>query len=704
MRNQHFNQHFTPIMWGLIIFILSSCMKTEKNIFFQEYQTPHQTFPFDKIQIKDYLPAIREGIKLHEEEIEKIVKNQEQPAFENTIVALERSGAALSQVQRIFYNLLSAETNDEMEAVANEISPEETEHTNNIFLNEELFARVRSVYEQKESLTLTPEQQTLLENTYDDFVSRGAALHPEDKEIYRELSKKLNLLELQFGQNVLKATNQYQLAITDEPELSGLPQSIKDAAALKAKEKNVEGWLFDLSAPSYIPFMKYAGNRKLREKLYTAYNTKATGGEIDNRPVVTEIVDIRLQIARLMGYEDYASYILRKRMAENKKNVYDLLDKLLDAYKPAAMEEINEVQMYAARNGAKFKIMPWDWSYYSEKLRDEKYSINDELLKPYFELENVKKGVLGLATRLFGLQFKKNAEIPVYHKEVEAYEVFDKDSSFLAVFYMDFFPREGKRNGAWMTQYKGQWIDSNGKNHRPHVSIVTNFTRPSDTQPSLLTFDEVTTFLHEFGHALHGMLTSCTYESLSGTNVYWDFVELPSQIMENWALEKEYLNEFAIHYQTGGKIPAGLIQKIKDAANFNIGYQTLRQLSFGLLDMGWHTLNVEFKGDVKAFEQQAWEKAQTLPVIDETLMSAQFSHIFSGGYAAGYYSYKWAEVLDADAYSMFSKNGIFDKETANAFRKEILSKGGTEHPMILYKRFRGQEPTIEPLLKRTGIK
>ena len=677
-------------------------MKTEKNIFFQEYQTPHQTIPFDKIRLEDYLPAIRKGIELHNEEIKKIVENKEKPTFENTIVAFERSGSALSHVLLVFYNLLSAETNDEMDAIANEIAPEETEHSNNIFLNEKLFTRVHSVYEQKDSFILTPEQQTLLQNTYDAFVSRGANLNPEDKEKYRELSKKLSLLELQFGQNVLKATNQFQLIITDESQLSGLPASIKDAAAMKAKEKNVEGWLFDLSAPSYVPFMKYADNRELRKELYLGYNTKATHGEFDNNPVIREIVNIRLQIARLMGYEDYASYILRKRMAEKKENVYDLLNKLLEAYKPAAMAEVAAVQTYANKKGVDFEIMPWDWSYYSEKLRDEKYSINDELLKPYFELENVKKGIFGLTTKLYGLQFKKNEKIPVYHPEVDAYEVFDKDSSFLAVLYTDFYPRKGKRNGAWMTEYRGQWIDENGKNHRPHISIVMNFSRPTDSLPSLLTFDEVTTFLHEFGHATHGMLANATYESLSGTNVYRDFVELPSQIMENWGLEKEYLDGFAIHYKTGEKIPTYLIQRIKNAANFNIGYQTLRQLSFALLDMGWHTLNTEFTGDVKAFEQKAWENTQLLPAIDETLMSSQFNHIFSGGYAAGYYSYKWAEVLDADAFSMFSKNGIFDQGTADAFR-ELLSKGGTEHPMILYKRFRGQEPTIEPLLKRTGI-
>ncbi|MDR2963053.1 MAG: M3 family metallopeptidase [Bacteroidales bacterium] len=678
-------------------------MKAQENIFFQEFNTPRETFPFDKIKTDDYLPAMREGIRKHEAEIKAITENKAKPTFENTIVALERSGAALSRVQQVFYNLLNAETSDAMDAIANEIAPEESEHANNIFLNEKLFKRVETVYKQKDKLTLTPEEQTLLRKTYEAFVSRGAGLSAADKEKYRELSKNLSLAELQFGQNVLKATNHYHLTISDEAQLAGLPQNIKEAAALKAKEKNTEGWVFDLSAPSYIPFMKYAENRDLRRTLYLAYNTKATAGEWDNRPVLVNIANTRMHIANLMTYEDYAAYVLRKRMAENKENVYDLLYKLLDAYKPIAVEEIAEVQDYANRKGADFQIMPWDWSFYSEKLRDEKYSINDELIRPYFALENVKKGVLGLAAQLYGLQFKRNTNIPLYHPDVEAYEVFDKNGEYLSVFYMDFFPREGKRNGAWMTEFKGQWIDDKGINHRPHISIVMNFTRPTETLPSLLTFDEVTTFLHEFGHALHGMLANGHYESLTGTNVYRDFVELPSQMMENFALEQEYLDQFAANYQTGEKIPADLIRKIKTAANFNVGYQTLRQLSFGLLDMGWHTLNKEFTGDVKAFEQQAWGKAQTLPVVEEALMSTQFSHIFSGGYAAGYYSYKWAEVLDADAYSMFSKNGIFDPATANSFRTEILSKGGSEHPMILYKRFRGQEPTIEPLLRRTGV-
>lgn len=675
----------------------------DENIFFQEYETHHQTIPFDKIKLTDYLPAMREGMRLHDEEIINITKNQAEPTFENTILELERSGKTLSKVQTAFYNLMSAETCDEMNEIANEIAPEESEHSNNIFLNEKLFARIRSVYEQKDSLKLTAEEATLLQNSYDAFVNKGANLNAEDKEKYRELTKRKSLLELQFGQNVLKAVNQYQLVITNETELSGLPESIKEAASAKAKEKETNGWIFDLSAPSYVSFMKYADNRELRQELYMAYNTKATQGDLDNKSIIKEIANIRRQIANLMGYEDYASYVLRKRMAQNKENVYELLNKLLNAYKPTALKEIAEVQEFAGKLGADFEIMPWDWSYYSEKLRDEKYSISDELLKPYFELENVKKGVFGLATKLYGLQFRKNTDIPVYHPEVEAFDVFDEEGAFLSVLYVDFHPRKGKRSGAWMTEYKGQWVETDGTNSRPHVSIVMNFSRPTDSLPSLLTFDELNTFLHEFGHAIHGMLSNTTFESLSGTNVYRDFVELPSQIMENWALEKDYLDGFAVHFKSGEKIPADLIEKIKKAANFNTGYQTLRQLSFSLLDMAWHTLNSDFEGDVFAFEEQAWQDAHTLPNVNGTLMSTQFSHIFAGGYAAGYYSYKWAEVLDADAFSIFAKNGIFDKETAGSFRKEILSKGGSEHPMILYKRFRKQEPSIEALLKRNGV-
>lgn len=691
--------------------LLSACQEKENsevmndNVFLiSEYSTPHGTFPFDKLKLSDYLPAVKEGIRLHDAEIDAIVKNPEAPTFENTIVALERSGSVLSRVQYIFYNLLEAETCAEMDSLSEEISPLETEHSNNVSLNADLFKRVKAVYEQKDALELTPEQNMLLVKTYESFEKNGANLSDEGKEKFRELSKRLSLLTLKYGQNVLNATNAYKLNVKDSSDLAGLPSAVVEAAAKKAKDSQMEGWVFDLTYPSYAPFMKYAQKRELREQLYMAYNTKAASGEFDNRQVVKDIVNTRLELSKLMGSNDYAERVLRYRMAENKENVYHLLNELLEAYKPTAMKEMEEVQAYAKSHGADFDIMPWDWSFYSEKLRDEKYSINDELLRPYFELENVKRGVFGLATKLYGLTFQKNDSIPVYHDEVEAFDVFDKDGSFLAVLYTDFHPRDGKRGGAWMTEFLCQHVDEKGVNVRPHISIVMNFTRPTDSLPSLLTFDELTTFIHEFGHSIHGMVANSHYESLAGTNVYRDFVELPSQMLENWAFEKEYLDGFAVHYKTGEPIPAELIEKIRRAANFNIGYATLRQLSFGLLDMGWHTLTEPFEGDVKAFESKAWSAAQTLPTVEEALMSTQFNHIFSGGYSAGYYSYKWAEVLDADAFSVFEKNGIFDQETATRFRKEVLERGGSEHPMVLYKRFRGEEPSILPLLRRHGIR
>lgn len=698
------------LVGGALVFS-SACSEKENskemtdNVFLTaEYQTPHGTFPFDKLKMSDYLPAVKEGIRLHDEEIDAIVNNPASPTFENTIVALERSGSLLSRVQYIFYNLLEAETCAEMDSLSEEISPLETEHSNNVTLNADLFKRVKAVYDQMDTLPLSPEQRMLLVKTYESFEKNGANLSEEGKEKYRELSKKLSLLTLKYGQNVLNATNAYKMNVTDSADLAGLPAAVVEAAAKKAKDSEMEGWVFDLTYPSYAPFMKYAENRELRKKLYMAYNTKAASGEFDNRQVVRDIVNTRLELSKLMGCNDYAERVLRYRMAENKENVYKLLNELLEAYKPTAQQEMDEVQAYAKAHGADFKIMPWDWSFYSEKLRDEKYSINDELLRPYFELENVKRGVFGLATKLYGLTFKKNEQIPVYQEEVEAFDVFDKDGSFLAVLYTDFHPRDGKRGGAWMTEFLCQHENEKGEDVRPHISIVMNFTRPTDSLPSLLTFDELTTFIHEFGHSIHGMVSRCRYESLAGTNVYRDFVELPSQMLENWAFEKEYLDGFAVHYKTGEPIPAELIEKIRRAANFNIGYATLRQLSFGLLDMGWHTVTTPFEGDVKAFESEAWASAQTLPVVEEALMSTQFNHIFSGGYSAGYYSYKWAEVLDADAFSVFEKNGIFDQETATRFRQEVLERGGSEHPMVLYKRFRGEEPSILPLLKRHGIR
>ena len=674
------------------------------NPLLESYKTPHQTIPFNELKNEHYFPAFQEAMKQHSTEVEAIVTNPQAPTFDNTIVALEKSGSLLTKVSSPFYNLLSSETNDELQAIAEKISPLLTEHSNSIKLNSTLFARIKAVYSQKDKLKLTAEQQMLLKNTYEGFANNGANLSVADKVIYRDLSKDLNLLTLQYGQNVLKETNNYSLLIADKALLSGLPADFMEMLASNAKKAGKTGWLLNLKATCYVPFMKYADNRDLRRELYLAYNTKCMlGGEFDNRENVRKIANTRLKIANLLGYKSYADYELIDRMAENKTKVYDLLDKLLEAYKPAAEKEYAAVQQYADKKGAYFKVQPWDWSYYSEKLKDEKFAINDEMLKPYFELEHVNKGVFGLATRLYGIKFVKNTKIPVYNPEVDAYDVTDEKGKFLAVLYTDFHPRDGKRAGAWMNDFKPQWME--GKtDSRPHITIVMNFTRPTSSKPALLTYDEVKTLLHEFGHSLHGMLTRCTYESVSGTAVYRDFVELPSQMMENWASEKEFLDGFAVHYKTGEKIPAELIQKIKDSENFNIAYFCLRQLSFGYLDMAWHTIEKPFDGDVIGYEKQAMASTQVLPVLAETSMSPTFSHIFSGGYAAGYYSYKWAEVLDADAFSVFEKNGIFDKKTADSFRKNILERGGTEHPMVLYKRFRGQEPTIDALLKRNGVK
>lgn len=682
-------------------------MINAQNPFFEKYNTPHQTVPFDKIKNEHYEPAMLEGIKLHEAEIEAIINNPEAPTFANTIVAYEKSGKFLDRVTTVFGNLRSAETNDDLQKIAQKMIPLLSEHSNNISLNEKLFQRVKAVYKQKSKLSLTIEQAKLLDDIYDGFVRRGANLQGEARNKYRELSKKLSTLTLQFGENNLKETNNFQLVLTQKEQLAGLPEGIVEAAAQTAHEKGVEGWVITLHAPSYVPFMTYASNRELRKELHMAYNTKCTkDNEFNTLEIVKDLVNTRMQIAQLLGYKSYADYTLKERMAENSKNVYKLLDQLLDAYTPTAKAEYNEVQELArSTQGKEFRLMPWDWSYYSDQLKNKKFSLNDEMLRPYFELSNVKEGVFGLATRLYGITFRKNSEIPVYHPDVDAYEVLDKDGSFLAVLYTDFHPRAGKRAGAWMTSFKGQWIDDQtGENSRPHITLVMNFTKPTESKPALLTFDEVNTFLHEFGHGLHGIFANTHYESLSGTSVYRDFVELPSQIMENFAVEKDFLSTFAKHYQTGEIIPDTLVQRIIDSSNFNVAYACLRQVSFGLLDMGWYTRTTPFTGDVKAYEQKAWEKAQILPVVEGTCMSAQFSHIFAGGYSAGYYSYKWAEVLDADAFSLFMQKGIFNQEVAQSFRNNILSKGGTEHPMTLYKRFRGQEPTIDALLIRNGIK
>ena len=677
-----------------------------ENPFLQAYQTPHETTPFNLIKLSDYEPALREGMRTEDEEIKRITDNPESPTFANTVLALENAGKLLDRVTTVMFNLMSAETCDELDAIAEKMMPELSEHSNNISLNSELFARIKHVYERRDSLGLSPEEKTLLEKTYDGFTRNGANLSDEDKEKFRKCSMELSSLTLRFSQNHLKETNKYELILTEEKDLDGLPDSIIEAAAYTAKEKGKDGWIFTLQAPSYVPFMKYCSNRGLRKQMYMAYNTQCIhNDEYDNQEIVKQLVNLRMQVAQLLGFTDYADYVLRKRMAESSINVYKLLNQLLEAYTPTANKEIAEIEALAKETeGGQFQLMPWDFSYYAEKLKNKKFDFNEEALRPYFELNRVKQGVFGLATRLYGITFRENKDIPVYHPDVQAYEVYDKDGSYLAVLYTDFYPRAGKRSGAWMTSYKEQWTEDNGENSRPHVSVTMNFTKPTAGKPSLLTFSEVTTFLHEFGHALHGIFADTRFKSLSGTNVYWDFVELPSQIMENFAIERDFLNTFACHYQTETPIPDDLIQKIIDASNFNVAYACLRQVGFGLLDMAWYTRHTLFEGDVRAYEKAAWKEAQVLPDVKEACMSVQFGHIMSGGYAAGYYSYKWAEVLDADAFSLFKAKGIFDKETAQLFREHILSKGGTEHPMTLYKRFRGQEPTIDALLHRNGIK
>lgn len=678
-------------------------MTTFQNPFLTDIPTLHDTIPFHLIRTEHFEPAIQQGMEKQNQEIEAIIHQTDEPDFENTIVALEKSGELLNRVTTVFGNLLSAETSDEMQTIAEKVMPLLSEHNNNITLNEKLFARIKAVHETTNQEEMTPEDRMLLQNTYDGFIRSGANLNTEQKERFRQLSSELSVLTLRFSQNNLKETNAYELALPLD-QLEGLPESALNAYAQTAKEKGKEGYIVTLQAPSFIPFMKYCRNRSLRKELYMAYNTQCThDNEYNNLEIVKKLVNLRLERAQLLGFRTAADYVLTRRMAENSDRVYQLLNQLLEAYTPTAHQEVAEVQALAKElEGNDFELMPWDWAYYSEKLKEKKFNLNEEALRPYFELNQVIGGVFGLATKLYGITFQVNKDIPVYHPDVTAYEVFDKDGSFLAVLYTDFHPRASKRSGAWMTSYKEQWKDEKG-NSRPHVSVTMNFTKPSDSQPALLTFSEVNTFLHEFGHALHGMFANTTYQSLSGTNVYWDFVELPSQIMENFAIEKEFLNTFAKHYETGENIPEEMIQRLVDASNFNVAYACLRQLSFGLLDMAWYTRTEPFEGDVRTYEKQAWSQAQVLPSCEETCMTVQFSHIMAGGYSAGYYSYKWAEVLDADAFSLFQEKGIFNPETANSFRENVLSKGGTEHPMVLYKRFRGQEPGIDALLKRNGI-
>lgn len=680
-----------------------------QNPFFVPYNTPHNTVPFDKITTKDYEEAFMEGIKREDEEIDAIINNPEEPTFDNTLIHIDDSKGEhyfdlLNRVSETFSCMLSAETNDELDALAQRMNPILTKHANDISLNKKLFERIKHVYEHHRQLS--PEEQMLLTTSYDGFVRSGALLDKEGKDRLRKITEKASLLSLQFSQNLLKENKAFELLITDESQLDGLPNTAREAAHLAAKEKGKEGWLFNLDFPSYSPFMTYSSQRELRKKMFMARGTECThNNEYNNLDICKQLVNLRRELAQLLGYDTYADYVLKQRMASNVGNVYKLLNDLIDAYKPTAELEVKEIEEEAQKlEGQDFQLKPWDFSYYSHKLQMERYNIDAEMLRPYFEISNVIKGVFGLATKLYGITFKENNSIPTYHPDVKAYEVFDKDGSYLAVLYADFFPRKGKQGGAWMTEFQGQWIDHKGNNIRPHVSLVMNLTKPTPDKPALLTLGEVETFLHEFGHALHGMFANTRFASLSGTNVWWDFVELPSQFMENFAVEKDFLRTFAFHYATGEPIPDDLIDRIVKSRNFLAGYSCLRQVSFGLLDMAYYTMKEPFTADIIPFEKQAWKKAIITKQLPDTCMTTQFSHIMAGGYAAGYYSYKWAEVLDADAFSVFKKNGIFDRKTAQSFRDNILSKGGTEHPAILYRRFRGQDPTIDALLERNGIK
>ena len=666
------------------------------------FYTTYTYIPFDQIKEADYEPAMLKGIEEEDQEIDRIVNNPDAPTFENTIEAMERSGQLLEKVTTVFFNLLSAETTDFLDELAQKMSPILSEHSNNIMLNEGLFKRVKMVYDDHASdqfARLNPEQKMLLTNTYESFMRHGALLSDEQKEQLRRISAELGVLSLQFSQNKLKDTNDFVLHLTDDTDLEGLPDSAIDLARQTAKEQNMEGYVFTLQAPSYTPFLTYSARRELREKMYKAYNTLCThANENNNVAIVGKIVNLHREMAQLLGYDTYADYALTRRMAEKKENVYQLLNQLIEAYMPTAKEEVEAIrQLYP-------DLQPWDFSYYANKLKEQRFNINSEMLRPYFELSNVKKGVFGLASRLYGITFSPNTAVPVYHPDVEVFDVKDKDGTFLALLYCDFHPRASKKSGAWMTSFKEQWTEPDGTNSRPQVSIVMNLSKATENKPALLTLSEVETFLHEFGHALHGIFANTTYRSLSGTNVYWDFVELPSQFMENYSIEPDFLNTFATHYETGEPIPQELIDRIIASRNFNVAYACMRQVSFGLLDMAFYTLKDAFNNDLFAFEREAWHRAQVLPEVEGTCMTTQFSHIMAGGYSAGYYSYKWAEVLDADAFSLFQEHGIFDAKTAQSFRDNILSKGGTEHPMTLYKRFRGQAPTIDALLHRNGIK
>ncbi|PXZ42874.1 M3 family peptidase [Sanguibacteroides justesenii] len=687
-----------------IILVMASCGKSDQNPLLTAFDTPHQTPPFDKIKAEHYEPAFDIAIEDAKKEVARIAASKETPTFENTIVALDNTGERLEYISSIFFNLNSAMTDSLMQDIAQKVSPKLTAYGHEIYMNQELFNRVKQVYEQKEKQNLNPEQHALLEKTWKAFIKGGANLEGADKERFKEVSIELSKLSLTFDKNELAETNAFELHVTTEEDLSGLPEGVKEMAAITAKQKGKEGWIFTLHYPSFAPFMKYADNRKLREQMYRANSSRGYhDNEYNNEEIIKKITALRLELAQIMGYKNYAEYALTDRMANTPEIVNNFIEELHKASHPASLRDKKEVEEYARKAGLKGELQRWDWAYYSNKLMQEKYALDDEMLKPYFKLENVQSGIFDLAHKLYGITFREVHNIPLYHKEVKTFEVYDTDSTYLGVLYLDFFPRESKGGGAWMTEFRGQKI-KDGKDSRPLISMVMNFTKPTETKPSLLSFNEVTTFLHEFGHAMHGMLSKCTYGSTSGTNVYRDFVELPSQIMENWALEKEWLDTWAVHYQTGERLPQEYIDKIKKSANFQSGYASDRQLSFAMVDMAWHTITKPVTEPLIEFENKAMGKTEIMPLVKGSAFSTAFGHIFAGGYAAGYYGYKWAEVLDADAFSVFKKNGIFDKETATSFRKNILEKGGSENPMILYKRFRGQEPTVDALLERSGLK
>ncbi len=675
-----------------------------KNILVKPFETTYNSAPFSKITNEDFLPAIKQAISSAKSEIDAIVKNDDPPTFKNTIEALDFSGEQLNRISSIFFNLNSAETNDTIQKIAQEVSPLLSEFSNDITLNEDLFKRVKAVYDIKDSLGLSVEQQTLLDKKYKSFSRNGANLSEDKKQELRDIDKQLSRLTLKFGENVLAETNAFEMHLTDENDLSGLPDGTKEAAKQLAESKEKEGWLFTLDYPSYIPFMTYADNRELRKKLALAAGAKAFKGDAqDNQENILQIVKLRFSRANLLGYKTHAHFVLEERMAKTPETVENFLNELLEKAKPAAEREFKNLENFAKELDHIDRLEKWDGAYYSEKLKQKLFSLDDEKLKPYFKLENVIHGAFTVANKLFDLNFEKIDTIDTYHEDVLTYKVTNNNGDFISIFYADFFPRAGKRNGAWMTSYKSQSI-KNGVNDRPHISIVCNFTKPTKSKPSLLTFNEVTTLFHEFGHALHGMLANTTYPSLSGTSVFWDFVELPSQVLENWCYEKEALELFATHYETGEVIPMDLVEKIKESATFHEGMQTLRQISFGLLDMSWHANeSPESITSVKAHETEAFKNTTLYPEVLENCMSTSFSHIFQGGYSSGYYSYKWAEVLDADAFEYFKAAGIFNKEVADKFKDHVLSQGGTENPMVLYKRFRGKEPKPEALLKRAGL-